>query len=173
MKTRGGFYQYQRDLYESVAQLNFCMYWTQTYYETKRHGARERDGTISYSVRPVRQKRHRLVGRIINTKSTIAMATYLEQAIEQSLRSRLGAGNSQMTKNGAVSVLPPAPRRRQNIPPGLKRIRLRPRSRRMMSASVRSVTQPGARGGTTAATAASRVTGLPTVPAEKLLPTSA
>jgi hypothetical protein len=74
---RGGIYKYTRELWEAVAKLNFCFYWTQTSWErrkTARSGEQERYG-ITF--------RHRLVGKKINVAMTQAMATYLEQAIHR------------------------------------------------------------------------------------------
>jgi hypothetical protein len=89
-KVDGGFYSYQRELWDSVAKLNFCLYWTQDYRvftRSKRVGTgRDRYTTEGH----VNKKRHRLVGRIVNTRATIALAQYLEEAIERVTLERLG-----------------------------------------------------------------------------------
>jgi hypothetical protein len=90
-KTRGGFYQWQRELWTAVARLNFCLYWTQSYWDKEWKGRqrlteRQQDyhGGVSKAVVGKMQKRHRIIGRIVNTRTTISMALYLEEAIERS-----------------------------------------------------------------------------------------
>lgn len=102
-RTRGGFYQYQRDLWKAVAELNFCMYWTQVYFERKKHPKREWDGKIRTYERDVRQLRHRLVGRVVNTTATKVMAQYLEEAVERITRERLGNDPKQLYSKWAIS----------------------------------------------------------------------
>lgn len=89
-RVRGGFYEYQRDLWGAVAELNFCMYWTQRY--RAHHRGRERV-----------MKRHRLVGRIVNTTATRHMAEYLEQAVERITRERLHGDTKQLFSRWAIS----------------------------------------------------------------------
>lgn len=98
LKLRGGFYNWQRDLWKAVAELNFCLYWTQTYWAPN-HSHLIKAG------RPLerRQKRHRLVGRIINTTATKVTTVYLEEAIERVLRETLHITNQQQFSNEAVS----------------------------------------------------------------------
>lgn len=102
-KLKGGVYQYQRDLWGAVAELNFCLYWTQ-----KAGGRQERRKRDSWSGEMVTRSvyvtwyQHRVVGRMVNTAASKAMAQYLEQAIERLLRERLGdkpgANKSYVTK---------------------------------------------------------------------------
>lgn len=104
-KVEGGFYNHSRRLWESVAGLNFCMYWTQSYMV---EGIKQRhvDGPYSPTVRwkgLVQRKRHALIGRIVNTRSTIAMAEYLEQAIERLLGERLRNTSGHHFSNWAMS----------------------------------------------------------------------
>lgn len=98
LKMRGGFYKWQADLWQSVAQLNFCLYWTQVYFvpQKERHILEGRS-----SLR--RQKRHRLVGRIINTTATRVMAEYLEQAIERAVNETLKVSHTERMSNYANS----------------------------------------------------------------------
>lgn len=86
----GGQYTWQRELWRSVAYLNFCLYWTQEYnaVRTRREKATHYDrvyekGSI------ITRKRHAIVGRVVNVAATKAMATYLEQTIARLLRERL------------------------------------------------------------------------------------
>lgn len=80
-RTDGGFYSWQRELWESVAKLNFCLYWTRTEWvpATKRT-------TVLYGTTEMRKKRHQLVGRVVNVAATTTMATYLEEVIDRLLR---------------------------------------------------------------------------------------
>ncbi len=71
-KVRGGFYKWQRQLWKAVAELHFCMYWTQDYWG-------------DWKGRIHKQKRHRLVGRVVNTTATQHMANYLEDVVERSV----------------------------------------------------------------------------------------
>lgn len=97
-KVNGGFYQYQRDLYEALSELNFCMYFTEDYRSVrdktiKRH-TRYWDGEVKRTRvyakgDTVWKKRHRVIGKIVNVAATKAMASYLEQTIERLIRERL------------------------------------------------------------------------------------
>ena len=88
LKVQGGFYQYQRSLWESLAELHFCLYWTQE-YNAVRDKTIKRRGAVYAKGSSVVRKRHRLVGRIINTTAVRHMAEYLEGSIERALRERL------------------------------------------------------------------------------------
>lgn len=91
IKTDGGFYAFQRSLWQSVAELNFCLYWTQMYRaEATRYvdiytGAKSMAPGPNKERRkvPVLKYRHRLVGRTVNTRTAIAMGEYLQQVIER------------------------------------------------------------------------------------------
>lgn len=97
-KLKGGLYQFQRDMWEAVAKLNFCWYFhlyerdfdKVSPYWIKRYGGKanvpeyRRGGFIF---------RHRLVGRAVNVAATISMCSYLEQAMERIVRERLGERN--------------------------------------------------------------------------------
>lgn len=108
-KLIGGFYQYERDLWGRVAELNFCWYWSQhtRAWVTKRDEkayeamAAERglteDGKPRYPTYEMRKlaerkklkNQHRLVGRVANVAATRAMAGYLLGTIERLARERL------------------------------------------------------------------------------------
>ena len=98
LRLRGGFYEYQQTLWRAVAQLNFCIYWCQPYRDRTR-GRKLPDGS-----RVGKQtKRHRLVGRLVNTTASRIMAEYLETSIEKGLRERLGGDHRQLYSNWAIS----------------------------------------------------------------------
>jgi len=98
----GGMYVYQRELWGNVAKLNFCMHFRQ-------HVLEPEPGTRKLRWR----NKHQVVGRRINTRATIQMATYLEEVINRLCRERLttrsGAGvtsgelNSQFFSSWAVA----------------------------------------------------------------------
>lgn len=104
LKVDGGFYAFQRELWAAIAELNFCLHWIQQY---RAEATRYVDERGSLSMKPgegrVRQKvsviknRHRLIGRVINTRTTVIMAQYLSTAIERILEERL-KGNNDETK---------------------------------------------------------------------------
>lgn len=94
-RRRGGYYEFQRSLWHAVADLNFCMYFNlrvfcpgrTSGYVRKKYGnmdavrAAGKDGCFEFQ--------HRLVGRTVNVAGTLAMVTYLEQAIERKVQDRL------------------------------------------------------------------------------------
>jgi hypothetical protein len=69
-KLKGGLYKWQRTVWNKVAVLNFCMYWSIK--------GLEKGSTYE----------HRVLGRMDNVAATKAMAEYLEEAIERLTRSR-------------------------------------------------------------------------------------
>jgi len=100
----GGFYSYQRDLWNSVAELHFCSYWNQKYltkdYVSQTH--KERGVYLGMKKVRVMRRRHALIGRVVNARATQAMAGYLQEAIERSLRERL-AGDADVSHLNAAS----------------------------------------------------------------------
>lgn len=93
-KRAGGLYNWQRELWKAVAELNFCMYFNlYTYnpdkvskYWSRKYGGvanvpEHRRGGYSFQ--------HRLVGRTVNVALTQTMADYLEGAIERHLKDEL------------------------------------------------------------------------------------
>lgn len=88
LKVQGGFYQYQRDLWEAVARLHFCLYWTQE-YATERTKKIIRRGVTYHKGDRVIKKRHALVGRVVNTTAASILAQYLETSVEKMIRERL------------------------------------------------------------------------------------
>jgi hypothetical protein len=92
----GGFLQHQRDLWKSVAQLNFCFHWTQRQWVDvpgKKWGYR--DGKYV--------RRHVVVGRTVNVKTTQAMASYLQNVVERLTRERIKGTEISRLSNWAVS----------------------------------------------------------------------
>jgi hypothetical protein len=79
----GGAYTYQRELWQSIAQLNFCFYWTMK--------VRVKDPN-SYAAKRKRKftTTHRLVGRQVNVIATKNMAEYLEQTINRLCSEKMG-----------------------------------------------------------------------------------
>jgi hypothetical protein len=89
----GGIYAWQRALWQTVAETNFCMYWTQEYRTPRARG----DGKI------VDSRRHRLVGKLVNVRSAIVIAEYLEGAIERITRDYLGSDAKKLYSRSAHS----------------------------------------------------------------------
>lgn len=77
----GGHAKYQRQLWRSIAQLNFCYYWTQKVPSKQAADPRKRDRKWTHE--------HRLVGRSVNVTATKNMAVYLNETIERLCRERL------------------------------------------------------------------------------------
>lgn len=91
--VEGGFYQWQRELWQSVAELNFCTYWSQVYRSEPEFKYRRFEGLGGPLTRVhirVRRRRHALIGRTVNVRATEVMARYLEAAIERVLAERFG-----------------------------------------------------------------------------------
>lgn len=88
----GGFYAYQRDLWQAVAELHFCAYWNQKYLtkETVSQTHKERGVYLGMKKVRVMRRRHAMIGRVVNTRMTQVMAGYLQDAIEKALRAKLG-----------------------------------------------------------------------------------
>lgn len=83
-RISGGAYKYQQRLWEAIAQLNFCFYWTMPV----------RVDPVKHVYQAKRGRRftteHRLVGRQVNVIATRNMATYLEGTINRLCIERLG-----------------------------------------------------------------------------------
>lgn len=75
-EVEGGFYRYQREVWEQVARLNFCRHWVQKKWVAPEERVR---GTRF-------KRRHVLIGRQVNVRTTINMAGYLLAAIERITR---------------------------------------------------------------------------------------
>lgn len=119
-KLQGGMYKYQQALWTAVAELNFCLYWNQQTWEKRKVQQRytgwgqgfwnEKLGRYTqyqWVEDYARTWRHTLVGRTINTQSTVVLAQYLEGAIERLLLERLSERtdqpNSQRFSSWAVA----------------------------------------------------------------------
>lgn len=95
-EVSGGFYKWQQQLWEEVARLNFCLYWSQRFWNPeKKQSYRARyDDWYGHTPGGTRKGgydfQHRVVGRKVNVISTQNMARYLEGCIEKLLRERLG-----------------------------------------------------------------------------------
>ena len=81
--SSGGGYEYQRNLWRHIAELNLCMYWTQK--------VRVKPGSYAEKRHRTWTSEHRLVGRVVNVQQTKNMAGYLHQTIERLRRERLGS----------------------------------------------------------------------------------
>jgi hypothetical protein len=70
-RKQGGLYPWQRSLWEAVAKLHFCMYWSEKGLEK---GAKYQ---------------HRMLGSKVNVLSATLMAEYLQDAVERMARDRV------------------------------------------------------------------------------------
>lgn len=119
-KLSGGLYHYQRDLWRAVAELNFCLHWSQYVYDKDKVGRKKASWRDSYNSegangeRKIREGQvikvqggyrfvHQVVGRKVNVAATRVMAEYLEQAIERLTRERLNGEGSQFFTRWAIS----------------------------------------------------------------------
>lgn len=81
-QVTGGMYKYQRELWEHIAELNFCMYWTMN--------VRVKEGTPQAKRGRRFTHEHRLVGRQVNAIATKNMGSYLESVINRLCIERMG-----------------------------------------------------------------------------------
>lgn len=110
LKVDGGFHEFQRNLWASVARLNFCMAFTQKYTTEAWRYVDDYSGAKSMQPGPgkTRQKvqviknRMCLIGRLVNTRSTTVMVEYLMEAIDRLLGEALPSGYTK-TSNWAIS----------------------------------------------------------------------
>jgi hypothetical protein len=73
-KILGGFYQHERDLWEALAELNFCYYYTVKVRYDEEKAKKERRKYAHH---------HRLIGRTVNIVGTQVMAEYLLSTLER------------------------------------------------------------------------------------------
>lgn len=100
-KVKGGFYRWQRDLWKSVAELHFCIYFVTEVWDKNQHTHKhDWNGKM---IRGAYVKRHRVVGRRVNVQTTIHLARYLEDAIEIQVKERTQGLRSQAFSNWAIS----------------------------------------------------------------------
>jgi hypothetical protein len=88
-KLKAGMYEWQRNVWEAVAELNFCLYFCQDVWREQEYTRTLWDGTKVKRTRYTRGKEHRVIGRMVNTQATINLCTYIEAAIEQATRAKL------------------------------------------------------------------------------------
>lgn len=94
-KFGGGLYQWQRDLYKAIAELNHCRHWVSeetvegkvSAYEKRKYGAEEAKYRAEHGMADWgREWRHRLLGSPVNVLSTQLMAEYLQGTVERLAR---------------------------------------------------------------------------------------
>ena len=88
-KLKAGVYEWQRNLWEAVAELNFCLYFCWDVWREQTYTRKMWDGSKQQRTRHVRGKEHRVIGRLVNTQATINLCHYIEAAIEKATRERL------------------------------------------------------------------------------------
>jgi hypothetical protein len=93
-KLKGGFFEYQRELWEAVAQLNFCLYENLVILE-KIKKWKPVDGKFAFTFTTKSSRRHQVIGRKVNAAMTVTMAQYLETAIERALADAVPPDNEQ------------------------------------------------------------------------------
>lgn len=92
-RVRGGMYTFERELWEGVALLNFCMYFTtrEISWTGQRH----------YSKRKI-AFRHRFVGRVVNTTATRVMGQYIQGTIERLVQERFPVNSQRFTREAVA-----------------------------------------------------------------------
>lgn len=88
-RLKAGMYEWQKNLWEAVAELNFCLYWCTDTIVKQNYIRKHWDGSRSKEWRWRRAKEHEVIGRVVNTRATINLCTYIEAAIEKATREQL------------------------------------------------------------------------------------
>lgn len=88
-KLKAGMYDWQREIWQAVAGLNFCLYQCWNVWREQKYMKKLWDGTRAERTRYVRGREHRVIGRVVNVQATINLCTYIEAAIEKATRERL------------------------------------------------------------------------------------
>ena len=111
-RLKGGLYKWQRALWKSVAELNFCMYWSTYEIDMSKRAVYKNQ----WGERRMGRKtfKHKVLGRRVNVVSTQIMAEYLEQAIERLVRDRLNQDHTQFFTKWAASYREGVASRLQN-----------------------------------------------------------
>lgn len=89
-QTAAGAHKYQRALWQRLADLNFCWYWTE-------------QRTVPKGTKTERRYEHRVVGRQVNVITTKNMALYLNATIDRLCREHIGGVNSLFYSSAAVA----------------------------------------------------------------------
>ena len=94
--VEGGFYAYKRELWAAVAEVHFCMYWSQKFRTEQKVKQTHRIAGEYVGMREVHamRRRHALIGRVVNVRMTKGIAEYLEGAIERELREAIAGKNA-------------------------------------------------------------------------------
>lgn len=89
MKLLGGMYEFQREIWRSVSELNFCLYWHMVNRKWKVVNKVDKwDGVKRQKDVLAKEFVHYVVGRVVNVRSTKYMAEYLLQAVERAVNER-------------------------------------------------------------------------------------
>ena len=83
----GGQHDWEQALWRAVAELNFCMYWHQSRFVTTPLG-RFQEWRNGRYVKGLYRHQHNIVGKKVNIAATIAMASYLQGAVERLTKER-------------------------------------------------------------------------------------
>lgn len=109
-KLVGGFYEFERDLWSRIADLNYCLCWHQkTWVPRTKFDAKAERIKNPFRRTHILRGQFKLVGRQVNIAATKAMAGYLLGRIEQLTRDRLSESwgqeriNTQLRTRWAVS----------------------------------------------------------------------
>lgn len=109
-KLVGGFYEFERDLWERIGDLNFCMVWHQQHWvKRERRDAKSERILDEFRRGHILRGQFKIIGRVHNIMATKAMAEYLLSTIERLTRERLHESgvteriNTQLRSRWAVS----------------------------------------------------------------------
>lgn len=101
---RAAMYKYQRELWRSVAQVNFCLYFTVPIYKNVMVVNDDWTGDQQYAEKIV-SRRHCFMGRESNVSATKLMGDYLEEAINRECPYKGSTKSAISWKEGCASKL--------------------------------------------------------------------
>lgn len=106
-RLRGGFYEYERDLWARVADVNFCLYWTSRDWIERPESDKQHDKVLRMRGKyrtHTRAFRHHLVGRRINVEATKFTMSYIADATERLTREYIAAGLPRSAEDRVVGL---------------------------------------------------------------------
>ena len=107
-KLRGGHYEYERNLWSWVAEVNFCLCWTQTTWvdrpENQKNHVRVQNYRDSWARDHIRVRQQRLIGRRVNVETVKWTMSYLLDAIERLTREYMAPGLTRTDEGRVVGL---------------------------------------------------------------------
>lgn len=106
--VEGGHYAFQREMFEAIAKMNFCIAWNQFYWtevDFNREAKYDANGRWRRGYQKgdtIRKSRFKIVGRVANVAATRAMYSYLNTAITRILREKVQRSDGVVPKGSMM-----------------------------------------------------------------------